>query len=266
MKRSGPTSVIALCLLLVLPQLWAQTAKELVADACNNERHQRQQKALWASHVERRAGGHVYREEEIETVEGPVRRLLAVDGHDPAPAERKQDDDRLQRLVQNQKARLTLKNNREADEKKFEDLLRVIPDAFLFEDQGPQGDLEKLAFRPNPTYSPATYEETVLHAMSGVILINLQEKRMAHLAGALRHQVSFGYGLIGHLNKGGTIEISRTRISPGRWKTSSTKINLEGRFMFFKTISKQLDETRFDFEPVAPDMTIERAVEQMSHK
>jgi len=264
LTRGTPLAVIGICLLLAGPQLSAQTAKDLVADACYNERHQRQQKALWASRVERRAGGHVYREEEIETVEGPVRRLLAVDGHEPSPSERKQDDDRLQGLMQNPKARQTLKKNRETDEKKFEDLLRVIPDAFLFEDEGRQGGLEKLAFRPNPGYSPVTYEETVLQAMSGVILIDLQEKRLALLAGALMHQVSFGYGLIGHVNQGGTIEIHRTRISSGRWKTSSSKINLEGRFIFFKTISKQLDETRFDFEPVAPDMTIQRAVEQMS--
>ena len=266
MKRSGPTSMIALCLLLVLPQLWAQTTRELVADACNNERYQRQQKALWASHVERRAGGHVYREEEIETLEGPVRRLLAVDGHEPSPAERKQDDDRLRNLMQNPKARLTLKKNRETDEKKFDDLLRVIPDAFLFEDEGRQSGLEKLAFRPNPGYSPVTYEETVLHEMSGVILIDLQENRLAHLSGALAHQVSFGYGLIGHVNKGGTIEVGRTRLSSGRWKTNSSKINLDGRFVFFKTISKQLDETRSDFEPVAPDMSVQRAVEQIYRK
>jgi hypothetical protein len=266
MKRSGPTSMIALCLLLVLPQLWAQTTKELVADACNNERHQRQQKALWASHVERRARGHVYREEEIETLEGPVRRLLAVDGHEPSSAERKQDDDRLRNLMQNPKARLTLKKNRETDEKKFDDLLRVIQDAFLFEDEGRQGGLEKLAFRPNPGYSPVTYEETVLHAMSGVILIDLQDKRLAHISGTLTHEVSFGYGLIGHVNKGGTIEMNRTRLSSGRWKTSSSKINLDGRFVFFKTINKQLDETRGDFEPVAPDMSIQRAVEQVSRK
>jgi len=249
-----------------MPQSWAETAKELVADACYNELHQRQHKALWASRVERRTGGHVYREEEIEAAEGPVRRLQAVDGHEPSPSQRKQDDDRLQHLMQNPKARLTLKKNRETDEKKFDDLLRVIPDAFLFEDEGRQGGMEKLAFRPNPTYSPATYEEAVLHRMSGVILIDLQEKRLAHLSGTLAHQVSFGYGLIGHVNKGGTIEVSRIRLSSGRWKTSSARINLEGRFVFFKTISEQVDETHFEFEPVAPDMTIQRAVEQISRK
>jgi len=216
--------------------------------------------------VERRIPGHVYREQEIDTIDGAVHRLLSVDGHDPSPSELKEDNDRLLDLRGNPKARLTLKKNRETDEKKFEDLLRVIPDAFLFGDEGRQGGMEKLAFRPNPEYSPATYEETVLHAMSGVILIDLQEKRLVHLSGKLINRVSFGYGLIGSVNKGGTIEISRTRLSSGRWKTSSSKINLDGRVVLFKTISKQLDETRGDFEPVAPDMSVERAVEQISRK
>jgi hypothetical protein len=63
-------SLVAFCLLSVWPPLSAQTGKELMADACYNEVHQREQNALWASQVQRRTADHVYLEEEIETVEG----------------------------------------------------------------------------------------------------------------------------------------------------------------------------------------------------
>jgi hypothetical protein len=237
-----------------------------MADACYNERHQRGHNSLWASQVQRRTAGHVYLEEEIETVDGPVRRLLSVDGHEPSQSEQKQDSDRLRDLMQNPKARAALKKNRETDENKFDDLLRVIPNAFLFEDQGRQDGLAKLAFRPNPAYKPMTYEETALHAMSGVIMIDLQEKRLARLSGTLTQQVDFGYGVIGRINKGGTIEVSRVRLSPGLWKTTSSRIDLKGRFVLFKTINKQQDETRSNFRPVAPNTDILQALDQIVGK
>jgi hypothetical protein len=258
----GFLALVALWLLSVFPLLSAQNPKELMTDACYNELHQRKQNPLWASQMERRTAGHVYREEEIDTVDGPVHRLLSVDGHEPSPSERKQDDDRLRELRENPKVRLILKKNREAEEMKVDDLLRVIPDVFLFEDQGKQGNLERLAFSPNPAYKPATYQEAALHALRGVVLIDLTEKRLARFSGTLTQQVNFGHGLLGHLNKGGTIEVNRVRVSPGLWETSLFRTDLDGRALF-KSISKQLDQTRSDFEPVPPDTNIQRALEQI---
>jgi hypothetical protein len=251
-------------LLSVLPSLSGQTAKELMADACYNELQQRKQDPLWASQVQRRTGGHVYLEKEIETAGGPVHRLLLVDGHEPSPSERRQDDDRLRKLMNNPNAQEAMKKAQQADERKVDDLLRVIPDAFLFEDQGQQGGLEKLGFSPNPAYKPKSYEETALHAMRGIVLIDLQEKRLAQISATLTQQVEFGHGLIGGLKKGGTIEVKRARLSPGIWKTSSTRMDINGRIILFKTISKQEDETQSDFTPEAPDTSIEQALEKLA--
>jgi hypothetical protein len=258
--------LVAFCALPLLPHPSAQTAKELMADACYNELHQREHNALWESQIERRNAGHVIREQEIETVDGPVHRLLSVDGHEPSPSESKQNDERLRDLMQNPRARLELKKNSKADEKLLADLVRVMPDAFLFEDQGTQGSFEKLAFCQNPTYKPRTNEEKVLHAMSGVILIDLDEKRLARLSAALTQQVDFGYGIIGHLRKGGTVEVNRIRLAPGTWKTSSFRIDITGRFVFFKTINKQQDEARSDFRSVASGTTILQALQQIGVK
>ena len=134
--------------LSTFPRLSAENPKQLMTDACENELRQREQDVLWTSQVERRTAGHVYREQEIDTVDGPVHRLLSVDGHEPSASERKQDDDRLRDLRENPKARLTLKKNREAQEKKVDDLLRVLPDIFLFEDQGKQGSWKGSPFIP----------------------------------------------------------------------------------------------------------------------
>jgi hypothetical protein len=257
--------LVAFCALPLLAHPPAPPGKELMADACYNELHRREH-ALWESQVQRRNGGHVIREQEIETVDGPVHRLLSVDGHEPSPSERKQNDERLRDLMQNPDARLELTKNSEADKKLLTDLLRVMPDAFVFEDQGTQGSFEKLAFSPNPVYKPKTNEEKVLHAMSGVVLIDIDEKRLARLSATLTQQVDFGYGIIGHLRKGGTVDVNRIRLAPGIWKTSSFRIDINGRFVFFKTLNKQQDEAHSDFKAVAPDTTILQALRQIGGK
>ena len=241
------------------PPLLAQSPKELMTDACQNELQQRKQNALWVSQVQRLSAEHVYREQEIDTVEGTIRPLLSIDGHPPSPSEQKRDEDRLRQL---QKTRLTLKKNQEAAEQKVDDLLRAIPDMFIYEDQGKQGSLERLAFAPNPAYKPTSYQEAALHALSGVVLIDLREKQVAQFSGTLTQQVEFAHGLLGHLDKGGMIEVNRVRLSPGLWETSSFRTDLDGRFAIFENMNKQIAETRSDFEPLLPDTNIQRALEQ----
>ncbi|MEA2262433.1 MAG: hypothetical protein QOJ51_5258 [Acidobacteriaceae bacterium] len=257
-------SLVAFCLLSARPLLSAQTGKGLTADACYNEVHQRDQNALWASRLQRHTAGHVYLEEEIETVDGPIHRLISVDGHEPSHSEGKQEDARLHDVAQNPKARLALKKDRDADERKVDD--RLIPQAFLFDDQGNQGGLERVAFRPNPAYAPKTYEERALHAMSGIILVDPKQKRLAQFSATLVQKVDFGYGAVGSLNQGGTINVTRLQVSPGIWKTSSSRIDINGRVAFFKTISKQQDEVHSDFKPVASDTNIARALQQLGGK
>src|SRR5258708_17871225 len=79
--------LVALCALPPLAHPSAQTGKELMADACYNELHHQKQNTLWESQVQLRNAGHVTREQEIQTVDGHVHRLLLVDGHEPSPSE-----------------------------------------------------------------------------------------------------------------------------------------------------------------------------------
>ena len=42
--------------------------------------------------------------------------------------------------------------------------------------------------------------------------------------------MEFGYGLIGHVNQGGPTEITGVHLSPGVWKTSLERRDIDGRF------------------------------------
>jgi hypothetical protein len=83
------------------PSLPSQTPKELIGEACYNELQHRERKTLWSYNAERHNHDHVFREQVIETVDGPVRHLLAVDGHPPTSAQMKEEDDRHQELLKN---------------------------------------------------------------------------------------------------------------------------------------------------------------------
>jgi len=248
------------------PSLPSQTATKLIGDACYNELQQRERKTLWSYTAERRVNNHIFRERVIETVDGPVRHLLAVDSHPPTQAEIKEEDDRHQELLKNPSGRRAIRKQRDDDDKTMEELLRIIPDVFVFEDQGKEGESERIAFHPNPGFKPKTYEQRVLHALDGIVFIDLHEKRIARLSGSLETRVKFGYGLIGHVEQGGTIEITRVNLSPGVWKTSAEKIDIDGRIVMFKTINKHQDESRTGFEPVAPDTTFAQALDKFGQK
>jgi len=244
----------------------SQTAKELIEEACYNELQQREKRTLWSYAAERHSNNHVFREQVIETVDGPVRHLLSVDGHSPTPAQIKEEDDRYQELLKNPSGRRAIQKPRDDDDKTMEELLRIIPEAFVFEDQGKAGESERIAFHPNPGFKPKTYEQRVLRALDGIVFIDLHDKRIARLSGSLGTRVKFGYGLIGHVEQGGTTEITRVNLSPGVWKTSSEKIDIDGRFAMLKTINKHQDESRTGFEPVAPDTTFAQALDKIGQK
>jgi len=81
------------------PSLPSQTAEELIGDACHNELQQGERRTLWSYVAERRSNNHVFREQVIETVDAPVRHLLAVDGQPPTSGQIKEENDRHQRLL-----------------------------------------------------------------------------------------------------------------------------------------------------------------------
>jgi hypothetical protein len=252
---------------MALPPAWpSQTAKDLIGDACYNELQKRENKTLWSYVAERHSNNHVFREQVIETVDGPVRHLLAVDGHPPTTAQIKQEHDQHQGLLNNQSGRRALQKQRDDDDKTMEELLRIIPEAFVFEDQAKEGGSERIAFHPNPGFKPKTYEQRILHALDGIVFIDLHDRRISRLSGSLGTRVKFGYGLIGHVEQGGTTGITRVNLPPGVWKTSVEKIDIDGRIVLFKTINRHQDETRSGFEPVAPGTTFAQALNEIKKK
>jgi hypothetical protein len=96
--------------------------------------------------------------------------------------------------------------------------------------------------------------------------VDPKKKRLAQFSATLIQKVDFGYGAVGSLNQGGTINVTRLQVSPRIWKTSSFRIDINGRFALFKTISKQQDEVHSNFKSVASGTSIAQALQQLDGK
>ena len=151
------------------------------------------------------------------------------------------------------------KRARDEDEQKLETLMHLMPEAFLYDYDGLEGNLVRVKFHPKPNYNPATYEARVVHSLAGTILIDSQQKRLARLSGQLINPVQFGYGFLGHIDNGGTVEIGRIEVGPSQWKTALIDIQLSSDRLVLKTISKQEYEIRSDFRAVPDNLSLSQA-------
>lgn len=234
-------------------------AADLINEVVANELTDRVQQRKWIYVIDKREGKQILTEEQVETKDGPLYRLLAFDGTPLNPDQRQQDNARMDRLLHDSSQQLKFKQGHDEDEQKLEKLeklMRLMPEAFLYDYDGVEGNLVRLKFRPNSNYNPPTYEARVAHSLAGTILIDSQQKRLAKFSGQLVNRVEFGYGFLGHIDNGGTIEIGRVQVGPSQWKTAVINIQLSGRLVFFKTISKQQYETRSDFRAVPGNLSL----------
>jgi len=245
----------------VQAQSLPQTTAELVNLVVANELADRVEPEKWMYQIEKREGQQTLREAQVETKDGPLYRLLAIDGKPLNADQHRQDDARIDRFLHDPSEQLRVKRAHDEDELKLETLMRLMPEAFLYDYDGMEGTLVRVKFRPNPNYSPPTYEARVAHSLAGTILIESQQHRLVKLSGHLINAVEFGYGLLGRIDNGGTVEIGRAQVGPSQWKTALIDIQLSGRLVLFKTVSKQEYETRSDFRQVPSDLTLPQANE-----
>jgi hypothetical protein len=230
-------------------------AAELMSQVVANELTDRAQQRKWMYLIDKREEKQTLTAE-VDTRDGPLYRLLAIDGTPLTPDQRQQDNARIDRFLHDPSQQLKNKRGYDEDEQKLETLMRLMPQAFLYDYEGVEGNLVRLKFRPKSSYNPPTYEARVAHSLAGTILIDSQQKRLAKLSGQLISRVEFGFGFFGHIDNGGTMEIGRLQVGPSQWKTALINIQLSGRLVFFKTISKQQYETRSDFHAVPGDLSL----------
>jgi hypothetical protein len=237
-----------------------QAPRDLVKDVVYNELEERRTVSLWQYRAEKRVASQTTVQQEVETRSGIVYRVLARQGRPLDPGAQKKEIERLKNLQRNPSEQARMKQESQADEQRVERLVTAMPDAFIYAYDGVSDGNLRLTFRPNPAYSPPTYEARVYHALAGEIWIQPQRKRLVKIDAHILSEIDFGYGLLGRIEKGGSFQIMREQVAENRWKTSLLDVHISGRIVLFKSISKDQHDVRSDFEPVPSDLDVAGAV------
>jgi hypothetical protein len=237
----------------------AEAAHDLIRDVVFNELRDHQQHGYWQYQVQKKTAQQTLLQEEIETNTGRVNRLIATNGVPLNARQQQQENERLVHLLNDRSQQAKLKQQYDEDERHIGSMMRLLPDAFLYQYDGAEGDQMRLRFQPNPAFKPPTYEARIFHCMAGMVWVSMREKRLARLRGQLIENVDFGYGLLGRLYKGGTFEMERREVTPGNWKTHVLDVHISGHVILLRSIGKDQREVRTEFHPVPAGLNVAQA-------
>jgi hypothetical protein len=199
----------------------------------------------------------------IETSQGDLSKTIERDGHPLTPQAQKEDEQKMDTFVRDAELRQQQKRRHEQDAEKANALTKLLPEAFSWTFAKQDSDKTTLRFEPDPQFHPPTREARVFAAMAGVMVVNTKQKRIQVLKGMLTRDVSFGFGLLGKLQKGGTFEIERQQIAPGVWNITETHIHIQGHALIFKSISEQQDEVTSHYRPTPKSLSLEAAAQML---
>jgi hypothetical protein len=211
----------------------------------------------------------------VETTDALAAMLIALNDQPLNAQQQKTETEHLAWLM-NDPDQLRKKRAREKeDEERTLRIVKALPDAFLYEyagaesgaaEPGEAGDpLVKLNFKPNPAYSPPSRVEQVLAGLQGYLLIDTKARRIARIDGTLFREVSFGWGIIGHLDQGGHFLVQQADLGlgDGAWGITEISLNVTGKLLLFKSLKMVTDEVLSDFRKMPANLTFARAVETL---
>jgi hypothetical protein len=245
-----------------------ESASQLVRRVIAHEvQAEKQDNSYWMFRLQQsQSGGEMKTEEVAETPHGWLRRLLAVNGRPLTTDQRKKEDERLRKLLTDPAEQ---RKNQEAtrnDVQQAQQLLQMLPDAFLYSYAERKDGIVKLNFKPNPKFHPQSRKATVFHDMVGSLWLDVRQQRLAGIQGHLNQEVKFAGGLLGHLDKGGTFDVKQEQIAPGVWDVTYMNVRMNGKALFFKTIAVREKDIRSDYRRVSSHLTLAQAANLLNRQ
>jgi hypothetical protein len=227
----------------------------------NEIQTQNRDQSLWCFHELDAEQGQKKLSAVCQSKDGEIERLLEVNGEELSPSQRQAEDARFQKLLNHPDVLRKKQKKDQDDSKQAHDLMRMFPDAFRFQYEGMQGNLMELKFSPNPDFHPSGRAAQVFHHLEGSLLLDPEQQRLAQITGQLTSGVKFGWGLLGHLDQGGTFFVKQQDLGSGRWELAELNVQMNGKTLFFKTISVRQHQIFSDFRPEPDGATAQQALE-----
>ena len=245
----------------------ARDPEALVRHASENELHSSNGNHPYRYQLHKIDDNRVTTKEIVETKDGDVARLIAVDDKPLAADAQKAEIDRLNNLAAHPELQAHRHKREQEDSNRANEMIRLLPDAFLYKHEGmvdgPNGPCYRLSFQPNPNFRPPDREAEVYAGMAGELWIDKGQERMVKLDAHLIADVEFGWGILGRLYKGGSILVQQADVGDRHWETTHMKLSLTGKALMIKPLSFQTTEDASHFEPVPPEMGYQGAIKML---
>lgn len=199
----------------------------------------------------------------IETRQGTLRRLIARNGQPLSPSAAAAETQRIESYVHDPSAQAKARKNGAHDDAQAAEMLKMLPDAFIWSKVSETPELITLKFQPNPAFSPPDMESRVMGAMAGELVIARNGDRIRTLRGQLTYNILIGFGVLAKMYKGGTFDVERRLVGEGHWQITETHVHIGGHALLFHTIGQQEDEVKTDWKPSTDD-TLEAAARTLN--
>lgn len=257
----GAWVLAAICGALCAQAQQQEPASQLVREVAYNELHDHAQHGFWRYWVEKRMPQGTRLEQQVETADGTLTRLVLSNGLPLDERTEQEEQARLNRLMKSPQEQASQRQAYAEDERRVAAVLALVPNAFVYEYEVDENGCHRVRFRPNPAYAGRSIDQRVVHAMSGELWVDARMKRVVRLDGHLEENVDFGFGMLGRLYKGGWFRLQRTRVSAAEWKTEKLEVHFNGRAVLFKTIARETSELRGGFSAVPAGMNLAQGMQ-----
>ena len=254
---------VALVLALLASTAWPQETN-LIQQVAANEVAARQTRPRYFYVSEERSvrtGGHLWKENVVETTDGPLRRLIAIDNQPLTAAAAEAEQRRIDNLVAHPDEFRRQNQAHKEDEDRATQLLQMLFNSFVLTPDGEVDGCLRFNFQPKPDFRPSSYQERVAHEMAGTLSLKRPEDRLCTLDAKIVHPVEFGFGMLGHIDQGGHFSLARKQVDSKNWKSDHISVHINGRILMFKSLAQDQDAVRTDIRVVPPNLTLAQAAQ-----
>ncbi len=253
----------AVALVLLTATAWPQETSLIEKVAANEVAARKGRPHYFYVSEERsaRTGGHLWKENVVETTDGPLRRLIAIDNRPLTAGEAAAEQRRIDNLVAHPDDFRRLNQAHKDDEDRAAQLLQMLSSDFVLTPNGEANGCLRFTFQPKPDFRPASYQERVAHEMAGTVSLKRPEDRLCTLDATIVHPVEFGYGMLGHIDQGGHFSLARKQVDAKNWKSDHITVHINGRILMLKSLAQDQEAIRTEIRVVPQNLTLTQAAQ-----
>jgi hypothetical protein len=261
----GQQAVVSNASLERSPMSWAQAAARNQADIV-------QSSAMWSLRFRQRkvdAKGDTTREI-IESQQGGVARLVERGGKPITATEDAAERDRLQASLASPDEFLRHHRHDKESRQYALDLIQQMPSAMIYsyapDQPQPSGATSRqivLDFQPDPKYHPPMMIADLLTGLAGRLWIDAASERVTRAECHVVKPVNIGWGMVGRIYPGGTMEFGQTDAGGGRWVYSRLEEHVTVRELMVKMVPVNVVMTSSEFRVLPSLLSYQDAIHML---